>query len=153
MWYEKILTKLMHQYWRFARPMTLGVRAIVEDDEKHIFLVKHTYVRGWHLPGGGVETGETISEAIKKELVEEGNITVDADPRLLAFYKNQRVSNRDHVALFYVDKYRQDSLPRPNREIAQTGWFSPDELPPGTTPATRRRIVEFSTNAPQDHYW
>src|ERR1700744_583683 len=52
---EPALRKLFHLYWRFARGMTLGVRAIVVDGEGKVFLVKHSYVAGWHLPGGGVE--------------------------------------------------------------------------------------------------
>ena len=39
--------------------MTFGVRAAVIDAENRIFLVKHTYVPGWYLPGGGVDPGET----------------------------------------------------------------------------------------------
>ena len=42
--------------------MTLGVRGVVLDGEDRVFLVKHSYVAGWHLPGGGVEVGETFLE-------------------------------------------------------------------------------------------
>ena len=52
-----------HFYWRFARGMTLGVRAVVVDRDDRVFLVKHSYVAGWHLPGGGVETGEPLHES------------------------------------------------------------------------------------------
>ena len=58
--FEPALRRLFHLYWRFARGMTLGVRAVVLDGENRVFLVKHSYVTGWHLPGGGVETGETL---------------------------------------------------------------------------------------------
>jgi len=51
--------------------MTLGVRAIVFDEQKNsVFLVKHTYVPGWQLPGGGVDSGETFGQALEKELRE-----------------------------------------------------------------------------------
>ncbi|HYV61483.1 MAG TPA: NUDIX domain-containing protein, partial [Bryobacteraceae bacterium] len=57
---ERVLQRVMHAYWRFSRPMTLGVRALVVDGSGCILLVKHSYVSGWHLPGGGVEAGETL---------------------------------------------------------------------------------------------
>ena len=44
--------------------MTLGVRAVVLDGENRVFLVKHCYVSGWHLPGGGVEVGESFLDAL-----------------------------------------------------------------------------------------
>ena len=60
----------LHTYWRFARGMTLGVRAVVLNDQAQVFLIRHTYVSGWHLPGGGVETGETALESLTRELRE-----------------------------------------------------------------------------------
>ena len=150
---EKPLKWALHQYWRFSRPVTLGVRAIVTDDRDRIFLVKHTYVRGWHLPGGGVERGETVAQAVKKELGEEANIEVRSEPVLLGLLKNELASKRDHVALFHVSQFRQESLPAPNREIRQSGWFAHQALPEGTTPATRRRIQEFFEGNRPPPYW
>ena len=91
--------------------MTLGVRAVVLDGENRVFLVKHSYVSGWHLPGGGVETGETLREALTRELMEEGKIELVGEPTLFGVYLNSHVSRRDHVALYLVRHFRQEQLP------------------------------------------
>jgi ADP-ribose pyrophosphatase YjhB (NUDIX family) len=143
----------MHFYWRFSRAATLGVRAMVIDGTGRIFLVKHTYIEGWHLPGGGVETGETLIEAVTRELAEEGNIQVGATPPLYGVYFNKRSSRRDHVALFIVRDFRQDENPEPNREIAEHGFFAIDALPQDTGRGTRARVAEVFSGAVISELW
>src|SRR3974390_2056559 len=69
---EPALRRLFHLYWRFARGMTLGVRAVVLDGENRVFLVKHSYVSGWHLPGGGVHAGAKPDGGGGPQLAERG---------------------------------------------------------------------------------
>ena len=116
--FEPTIRRAFHLYWRWTRGVTLGVRGLVIDKDQRIFLVTHTYVPGWQLPGGGVEPGETMAEALARELVEEGNIEILEPPVLHGLFFNSRVSQRDHVALF-----RQQRVPVPNREIAHTTFF------------------------------
>ena len=150
---EPVISRGLHFYWRFSRPATLGTRAIVVDGPGRIFLVKHSYVEGWHLPGGGVETGETLLEALARELAEEGNIRLGAAPQLFGIYFNKRISRRDHVALFIVRDFRQDGNPRPNHEIVEHGFFSLDALPQDTSRGTRARVAEVFGGAAVRELW
>ena len=150
---EPVISRGLHFYWRFSRAATLGTRAMVVDGPGRIFLVKHSYVEGWHLPGGGVETGETLLEALSRELAEEGNIRLDAAPQLFGIYFNKRISRRDHVALFIVRDFRQDGSPQPNHEIVEHGFFPLDALPEDTTRATRARVAEVFGGAAVSELW
>jgi 8-oxo-dGTP pyrophosphatase MutT (NUDIX family) len=140
--FEPQLRKVLHLYWRVARGMTLGVRAVVLDGDNRVFLVRHSYISGWYLPGGGVEVGETFSESLRRELMEEGRIELTGEPVLLGVFLNNHVSRRDHVAVYIVRHFRQDRLPEPNREIVECGFYGAGALPDDTTPGTRRRIAE-----------
>jgi 8-oxo-dGTP pyrophosphatase MutT (NUDIX family) len=150
---EPVIRPAMHAYWRFSRPATLGVRAIVIDGQGRIFLVKHSYVEGWHFPGGGVETGETLLEALARELVEEGNILLSATPRLHGVFFNKRISRRDHVALYIVREFSQDTAPQPNHEIVEHGFFALSALPQDTSRAARARIAEVFEQAAISELW
>ena len=90
-----------------------GVRGMVLDADNKVFLVKHRYVSGWHLPGGGVEVGETFVEALRRELFEEGRIELSGEPALHGLFLNSHVSRRDHVAIYIVRDFTQDRLPEP----------------------------------------
>jgi ADP-ribose pyrophosphatase YjhB (NUDIX family) len=150
---EPLLRRVFHLYWRFARGMTLGVRGVVLDGDVRVFLVKHSYVSGWHLPGGGVEVGETFGGALRRELAEEGRIEIVGEPVLHGVFLNSHVSRRDHVAVYLVRQFRQDRLPEPNREIIASGFFEVSALPAGTTEGTRLRIAEVLEGKPPIATW
>lgn len=133
--------------------MTLGVRAVVLDADRRVFLIRHTYVPGWQLPGGGVEKGETMDAALERELREEGNIEMTGRPQLRSIHFNRQASPRDHVALYLVTQFTQSAPKMPDREIAETGFFALHALPEETTPATRRRLAELFEGAEASPYW
>jgi ADP-ribose pyrophosphatase YjhB (NUDIX family) len=151
--FEPALRRVFHLYWRFSRGMTLGVRGVVLDRDNRIFLVKHTYVSGWHLPGGGVDVGESFREALDRELMEEGRIAVLGQPMLHGVFLNSHVSRRDHVAVYVVREFSQDRAPEPNREIVDCGFFAAGALPEDTTLGTRRRIAEVLDGVPVIGTW
>ncbi len=149
----RVTRPLMHVYWRVSRGMTLGVRGLVIDGQDRVFLVKHTYVAGWHLPGGGVEPGETVFDALNRELKEEGNIELAGTPTQFGIYFHPAVAQRDHVVLFVVREFRQPTPPVPDHEIMAHGFFPRDALPPDTTRATRARIAEVMTGVTVSPRW
>ena len=150
---EPGVRRILHLYWWFARGMTLGVRAVVLDRDNRVFLVKHSYVDGWHLPGGGVETGEAFGEALRRELMEEGRIEVLGEPALHGLFFNSHVSRRDHVAVYVVRDFSQDRLPEANHEIIACGFFDAVALPAETTGGTRLRIAEVLENRTPTAIW
>src|SRR5437588_510318 len=109
-------------YARHRRAMTIGVRAATFDESGRVFLIRHSYVPGWYLPGGGVEPGETVETALRRELMEEGGIELAGPPELFGIYLNRAISARDHVVLFVSRNCRQVRPPRlPNLEIIDAG--------------------------------
>ncbi|MGO4869187.1 MAG: NUDIX domain-containing protein [Roseiarcus sp.] len=135
------------------RPMTLGVRAAVIDRDDRVLLVKHTYVAGWHLPGGGVEAGETLESALARELAEEANVVLEARPALHGLFFNAHVSRRDHVAVFVAREFRVTAERAPDREIVAARFFPRDALPPDATQGTRARLDEILGGAPISALW
>jgi ADP-ribose pyrophosphatase YjhB (NUDIX family) len=151
---EPAVKRTLHLYWRFSRGLTLGVRAAAIDTRERVCLVRHTYVPGWHLPGGGVEPGETALHAIEREMAEEAGIVLGAaEPRLHGVFFNARTSRRDHVLVYVVRDFAVPVPKEPDREIAEAGSFPLDALPEGTTGATRRRLAEIRTGAPPSPTW
>ncbi len=146
-----VLRYLAQPYWRLMRGQTLGVRAVVQDSEGRILLVRHTYAPGWTFPGGGVEHGETLEDAVLRELSEEVGITVEERPQLFGIYANFQHFPGDHVALFAVSRWTRS--PVRTLEIAEDGFFQPDSLPETVTGATRRRLAELLENVDRATMW
>lgn len=143
---QRVAPWLIHGTARFVRPLTMGVRAALlreGADGSQVFLVRHSYVPGWHLPGGAVEPGESAGAAVVREVREECAIVVEGRPELFGLYFNRHASRRDHVALYRVRDFRVLSRRAPDWEVVDTGFFDLARLPEGTTPATRARLAEM----------
>ncbi len=149
--FYKVLNKLIRRTQRLLGAATVGVRAIVINENRQILLVRHTYTPGWYLPGGGVNNGETASAAIIRELKEETGITVMGAPMLFSIYFHVLDGVNDYPVLYIVNQFNQTKVSSP--EIAEVKWFDFETLPQETTACTKKRLNEFfQQNALIEHW-
>jgi ADP-ribose pyrophosphatase YjhB (NUDIX family) len=149
----RLLRRAMHAWFLASRGLTLGVRGAVIDRDDRVLLVRHTYVPGWQMPGGGVEIGEDAVAALARELAEEAEVELASTPQLHGVFLNRHVSRRDHVLVYVVRNFRLLGPKRPDREIAEAGFFRITALPDGVTQGTQARLQEIvSGQAPSAHW-
>lgn len=133
--------------------LTMGARVMVVDGDK-VLLIRHRHVPGWQFPGGGVSPGETLEHAGARETLEETGYRVIGSLQLFGIYHNTSpVTDRDHVAFFICTQFEKAFDHKPDREIAEVGWFDRHALPDKVTPATSQRIDEYFDGAPKRDIW
>lgn len=147
----KIAQKIRSIYWRVFQPSTYGVKAAVFNQAGDVLLVKLSYHDGWYLPGGGIRRQEDAQVALRRELGEEVGIRNFTSIQEFGNYLNTKEGKKDHIALFKVET---SDRPLPSMgEVVEARFFSKDDLPADTSPATRRRIEELFNARPLTGEW
>lgn len=152
-WLMPLAIRAVHLGALVLHPLTVGIRAAILDERGHVFLVKHSYVPGWHLPGGGVEPGETATEALARELLEETNIRIGGTPVLHGVFFNRMMSRRDHVLVYVVRDFVVLGPRKPDWEIVEAGFFDPHALPDDMAKASAARLREILDGAEPSQDW
>ena len=144
---------MLRPVWRMRRGMTLGAQGVVIDGDDRVLLVRHGYRPGWFFPGGGVEWGETLEDALARELEEEVGVTFTGPPVLHGVFSNNANFPGDHIALYLIRDWTRNGEYRQLGEIAETGMFAADDVPARTDPGTRHRLAEIFRKAPLTAHW
>lgn len=150
---SRFVQMLLRPYWRMTRGLTLGAQGIVIDDRERVLMVRHGYRPGWHFPGGGVEWGETMRTAMRREVEEETGVIAEGEPKLHGIFTNFERFPGDHIAVFLVHEWKRPVVPASNMEIRETAFFARDALPDDVTPPARQRLTEVFDNAPVIETW
>lgn len=135
------------------RGMTLGSQTIALNDEGHVLMVRHGYREGWYLPGGGVDHGETMEEAARRELEEETGHHVDGPLTFVGIFYNRHQWKGDHVALYVAQSITKVRDVEPSFEIKEVDFFPLDHLPDNTTQGARDRLAEWQAGSPPSALW
>ena len=116
-----------------------GVKALVVTPAGRVVLVRHSYMPGWHFPGGGLKRGETPEQGIMRELHEEIGLlcwtAIGQSDEPFSLADPQCTG----PALFTVTgaEYRF----RPSLEIEAVKEFSLDALPDDCPGSVRRHVA------------
>lgn len=131
-------------------PVLRVAAGVVRDGEGRVLIAKrpdHVHQGGlWEFPGGKLEPGETVEQALCRELREELNIeTLDATPLIGIHhdYPERQVS----LSVWRVDRFQGQARGMEDQPIR---WVTPDELPSYEFPAANRPIIA-AARLP-DHY-
>ncbi len=135
----KIIFQASRLILQIIKPMTIGVRVLLIR-EGCVLLVKHVYERKWYLPGGLVEKGETLEQAVRREAAEEVGAYLN-EVRLFGVYSNFREGRPDHVITFLSEDFLLDGSN--DHEIEASGFFPLDSLPEAMSLGSENRIREY----------
>ena len=122
--------------------LSVAAVAIVCDDDGHVLLTRRQDNGLWCLPGGIMEPGESVAEAVAREVLEETGLVVTpvrlvgiySDPNLLVAYPDG--SKYHPVVLCFQCEVNEGRL-RLSDETTDVGFFPLNDLPPVVQPQHR----------------
>ena len=125
--FYKIINPFRKAYWFIFRPKTYGVKCLIENDGKFLFIRNSYGKHGWTFSGGGVHRKETPEEAVKREVREELGINIQ-EVKELGEYMNTKEYKRDIVYCFY-SKVSNQEISIDKSEISEAQWLSLNDVP------------------------
>ena len=128
-----------------------GVRALMFNHQGELLLEKQALFGSWALPHGCVDVGESVLDALKREVKEETGLSIiHAEP--FGLYTDPRYSvtypNGDQVQTFTVAfavKEWTGELQADGDEVNELGFFPLDRLPDPLYPIHRDTIEDYRT--------
>ncbi len=123
--YFKFLYLGFKIYCFLFRPIRMGVRVVMVERES-VWLIRHTYLGGWYLPGGGLKKWESLDQAARREAREETGAEL-GEISLMGVFTSYRQWKTDHTSVFLCKDFK--FVGKSDAEIAEMQSFPLDQLP------------------------
>jgi mutator protein MutT len=127
----------------------VGVGAIIVDNQGRLFLARRGPAakneRGlWEFPGGSVEFGETMADALRREMREEFGIEITVGELLDVVDHILKEEGQHWVSPTFLCTITsgEPSIMEPEK-CAEIGWFRPDEVPKELTQISRENLAHY----------
>ena len=126
--------------------MVTAAMCIIYDKEKEILFEKRTDNGMWCVPGGALELGESLEEALKREVKEETSLDI-FNPKLFDVRAGVHMiyPNKDEVyytdVVYEINEYKGEL--KPDSESKELCWIKIDELPNDIMPTQIEYIEKF----------
>ena len=127
----------------------VGIGAIIVDNQGRLLLArrgtKAKNERGlWEFPGGSVELGETLAEALRREMREEFGIEITVGELLDVIDHILKEEGQHWVSPTYICTIASgEPYIREPEKCAEIGWFHTDEIPKELTQITRQNLTHY----------
>jgi len=128
--------------WLESGPLEI-VQGVVEG-ERGVLLARRWELRGWELPGGNVDPGESDAEALRREIVEEVGVVVEVGERVGTYVRS---GFRAHTARVYRCRVVAGT-PTPSGEAPEVAWFRVGVPPEGLLPWCRQPLRDAAAGGP-----
>ena len=132
----------------------VGVGALILDPQGRLFLSRRgpqaKNERGlWEFPGGAVEFGETLAQALKREMFEEYGIQIEVGDLLDVFDHILPEESQHWISPTFICRIVSEApVIREPGKCAEIGWFGLDEVPVDLTIITRANLAHYRQRKP-----
>lgn len=120
------------------RPHSVSVAGVIVDDHGRALLIKRRDNGHWEPPGGVVEPGETLPDALQREVLEETGIKIALPATLTGVYKNM-------TGLIVSLVFRCQAIegqPTTGDETKALRWVTRDEVAELSDEAYAIRVID-----------
>ena len=119
----------------------MGVRILMIQDDK-VLLIRHTYLSGWFMPGGGLKRNESLEQAARREAKEETGAELN-EITFLGIFTNYLQWKTDHTVVFLCEDFIITG--KSDAEIAELRFFPFSELPKDIYSSHHKLLEQYKT--------